>query len=176
MILSQLRPPLGSKKRRKIVGRGPGSGHGKTSCRGQKGQMSRSSRWTVKGSEGGQMPLIKRLPKVGFRSKNPTLYQVVNVESLNKFANGAVITAQSLKEQGLIESLLRPFKILGDGELKKSVVIQEGAFSKAAEEKIKNAGGKIEIKGAKDVKEVKEIKKEASVKAIDQKVKKGKAK
>ena len=145
-MLNQLRPPLGSKKRRKLLGRGPGSGHGKTSCRGQKGQMSRSSRWTVKGSEGGQMPLIKRLPKVGFRSHRPTLYQVVSIESLNKFANGAVITAQSLKEQGLINSLLRPFKILGDGELKKSVVVQEGAFSKSAEEKIKRAGGKIEIK------------------------------
>ena len=145
-MLNQLRPPLGSKKRRKLLGRGPGSGHGKTSCRGQKGQMSRSSRWTVKGSEGGQMPLIKRLPKVGFRSHRPTLYQVVSIESLNKFANGAVITAQSLKEQGLINSLLRPFKILGDGELKKSVVVQEGAFSKSAEEKIKKAGGKIEIK------------------------------
>ena len=145
-MLNQLRPPLGSKKRRKLLGRGPGSGHGKTSCRGQKGQMSRSSRWTVKGSEGGQMPLIKRLPKVGFRSHRPTLYQVVSIESLNKFANGAIITAQSLKEQGLINSLLRPFKILGDGELKKSVVVQEGAFSKSAEEKIKKAGGKIEIK------------------------------
>ena len=167
MLLNQLKPPFGSTKKRKLLGRGPGSGHGKTSCRGQKGQMSRSSRWTVKGSEGGQMPLIKRLPKVGFRSHRPIFYQVVNVESLNGFANGAVITAQSLKEKGLINSLLRPFKILGDGELKKSLVISEGQFSKSAEEKIKKAGGKIEIKAAQ------ENQPEA---VVEEKTKKGKAK
>src|SRR5690242_13942265 len=116
MFLHELKSPKGSRKKRKIVGRGRGSGHGKTSGKGHKGQKARAGRGILLGLEGGQVPLIRRLPKFGFRSKNPTLNQVVNVESLNRFANGAVITKESLKNEGLISSMNKPFKILGEGE------------------------------------------------------------
>lgn len=145
MYLHELPSPPGSRKRRNIVGRGPGSGQGKTSGRGHKGGRSRSGRWVVGPREGGQSPLIQRLPKVGFKSKAPILYQVVNVGQLNKVANGAVIDKAFLKTEGLIESLNRPFKILGDGEIKKSIVVREGAISKIAREKILKAGGKVDI-------------------------------
>ena len=92
------------------------------------------------------MPLIRRLPKVGFNSKNPTLYQVVNVEELNKFKDGTVITAEVLKAQGLIKSLNQPFKILGDGDIKRSLTVHAMCgVSQTAKEKIEKAGGKIEI-------------------------------
>ena len=145
MFLHELSSPKGSRKKRKIVGRGKGSGHGKTSGKGHKGQKARAGRGILLGLEGGQVPLIRRLPKFGFRSKSPILNQVVNVESLNKFANGAVITAESLKNEGLIASLNKPFKILGDGNVTKSVVVKEGSVSKTALDKIVKAGGKIEI-------------------------------
>ena len=144
MHLHELKSPVGSRKRKKLLGRGAGSGHGRTSGRGQKGQNSRSSgRKLVGTSEGGQMPLAKRLPKVGFRSKRPILNQVVDLEQLNQMENGTVINTASLKSQGLIESIHKPFKILGDGELKKSVVIEEGSVSRTAREKILKAGGKV---------------------------------
>jgi large subunit ribosomal protein L15 len=145
MQLHELKSPKGSRKRPKIVGRGKGSGHGKTSGRGENGQKSRSTGRTVVGSsEGGQMPLIRRLPKVGFNSHRPILNQVVAVEKLNKFESGTVVTAEFLKAQGLIKSLNKPFKILGDGEITKSLVVQAKSISKSAEEKILKAGGKIE--------------------------------
>lgn len=144
MYLHEIKSPRGSRHRRKIVGRGPGSGHGKTSCRGQKGQGARSGRGILPGREGGQVPLIQRLPKVGFRSKSPTLYQVLNVGSLNRFDNGALVNAQVLKEKRLISSLNKPIKILGEGELQKSLTIQLDNFSESAKEKILKAGGKIE--------------------------------
>ena len=145
MQLQDLKSPKGSRKRRKIVGRGRGSGHGKTSGRGENGQKSRSTgRFLVGSSEGGQMPLIRRLPKVGFRSKRPILNQVVPLARLNKFENGTVIDAEFLKQQGLIKSLNKPFKILGDGEITKSLVIQAKSISKAAQDKVIKAGGKIE--------------------------------
>jgi large subunit ribosomal protein L15 len=144
MHLHELKSPVGSRKRKKLLGRGAGSGHGRTSGRGQKGQNSRSSgRKLVGTSEGGQMPLAKRLPKVGFRSKRPILNQVVDLKQLNQLENGAVINVAFLKSQGLIESIHKPFKILGDGELKKSVVIEEGSVSQTAREKILKAGGKV---------------------------------
>lgn len=144
MHLHELRSPVGSRKRKKLLGRGAGSGHGRTSGRGQKGQNSRSSgRKLVGTSEGGQMPLAKRLPKVGFRSKRPILNQVVDLKQLNQLENGTVINVAFLKSQGLIESVHKPFKILGDGELKKSVVIEEGSVSRTAREKILKAGGKV---------------------------------
>jgi large subunit ribosomal protein L15 len=145
MYLHDLKPSKGSKTKRKIIGRGRGSGHGKTSTRGHKGAMSRSGHWVVGASEGGQMRLIRRLPKVGFRSKRPILNQVVHIEDLNRFDNGAVVTAELLKTKGLISSLNKPFKILGDGTLKKAVTVQVVSISKSAEEKIKKAGGKVEI-------------------------------
>lgn len=144
MHLHELKSPVGSRKRKKLLGRGAGSGHGRTSGRGQKGQTSRSSgRKLIGTSEGGQMPLAKRLPKVGFRSKRPILNQVVDVVQLNALENGTVISAAFLKSQGLIESIHKPFKILGDGDLKKSVVIEEGNVSRTAREKILKAGGKV---------------------------------
>lgn len=145
MQLHELKSPKGSRKRKKIVGRGRGSGHGKTSGRGENGQKSRSTgRATVGSSEGGQMPLIRRLPKVGFRSHRPILNQVVPLERLNKFENDTVINAEFLKAQGLIKSINKPFKILGDGEITKSLVIQAKSISKSAQDKIVKAGGKIE--------------------------------
>ena len=145
MQLQDLKSPKGSRKRRKIVGRGRGSGHGKTSCRGENGQKSRSTgRFLVGSSEGGQMPLIRRLPKVGFRSKRPILNQIVPLTRLNKFENGTVINAEFLKKQGLIKSLNNPFKILGGGEITKSLVIQAKSISKTAQDKGIKAGGKIE--------------------------------
>ena len=160
MFLHELKSPIGSRKRRKIVGRGRGSGHGKTSGKGHKGQKARAGRGILLGLEGGQVPLIRRLPKFGFRSKSPILNQVVNVESLNRFTNGAVVTKESLKNEGLISSVNKPFKILGEGEIKKSVIVKEGSVSKSAQEKIIKAGGKIEIADvSKDVVSKKESKK-----------------
>ena len=146
MQLQDLKSPKGSRKRKKIVGRGRGSGHGKTSCRGENGQKSRSTgRTTVGSSEGGQMPLIRRLPKVGFRSKRPILNQIVRLDLLNQFDNGITVDAALLKAQGLIKSLNKPFKILSGGELKKKLVVCAKSISKSAEEKIIEAGGKVQL-------------------------------
>ena len=144
MYLHELKSPKGSRKRRKIVGRGQGSGHGKTSCRGQTGQLSRSGRAVILGSEGGQMSLIRRLPKVGFRRKNPLVYQIVKLSSLNTLNEGTTIDAEFLKSKGLIKNIYKPYKILGDGAMNKSLVIRASSFSKSAEEKILKAGGKVE--------------------------------
>ena len=143
--LHQLKSPPGSRKRRKIVGRGQGSGHGGTSCRGNKGQRARSGRGVILGSEGGQMPLIRRLPKIGFNSKSPKIYQIVNLASLTRFKEGTIVDGNFLKSHGLIKSLNKDFKILGDGELKNSLVVHAHSFSKSAQEKILKVGGKAEI-------------------------------
>lgn len=145
MQLHEIKAPKGASKKRKTVGRGPGSGHGKTSCRGHKGQKSRSGYSRKWGSEGGQMPLIRRLPKVGFRSKCSKIYQLVKLEYLTRFKENTVVDADFLKSHGLIKSTVKPFKILGDGELKKPLVIKAHQFSKSAEEKITQAGGKVEL-------------------------------
>lgn len=144
MFIHELKSPVGSRKKRKIVGRGRGSGHGKTSGKGQKGQNSRSGRAVIMGSEGGQMSLIRRLPKVGFNSKRPILYQVVNLSSLTKFKEGTVVDTAFLKVHKLISSSRKPFKILGDGDIKKPLVCHAHSFSKTAEDKIVKAGGKAE--------------------------------
>ena len=144
MHLHELKSPPGSRKRRKIVGRGQGSGHGKTSGRGQTGQLSRSGRAVILGSEGGQMPLIRRLPKVGFRRKHHLVYQLVKLKNLDRFQQGTVITKELLRSEGLIKSLFKPFKILGDGRITKSLVVQASSFSKRAKEKIAKAGGRVE--------------------------------
>ena len=144
MQLHDLKSPPGSRKRRKIVGRGSGSGHGKTCGRGEKGQKSRSTgRTLVDGLEGGQMPLIRRIPKVGFRSKRPVLNQVVALKRLSRFKEGTVIDAAFLKAQGLIKSLNKPFKIMGDGEIKRALVFHTERMSASAREKVLKAGGKI---------------------------------
>ncbi len=150
MHLHDLKAPHGSRKRRKIVGRGQGSGHGKTSCRGHDGTGQRPGRGLLLGLEGGQMPLIRRIPKVGFRCKRPMVYQVVNLASLSRFKEGSIIDAEFLKSHGLIKSSKRPFKILGEGDISKPIVVQVNSISKSAEEKIVKAGGKIEIISKRD--------------------------
>jgi large subunit ribosomal protein L15 len=145
MKIQDLRPAAGAKKRRKIVGRGPGSGHGKTSTRGHKGQMSRSGAGRSPGFEGGQMPLIRKIPKRGFRKRPSAGYCIVNLDIFSKLKKEALITPELLKEKGMIKGSVKFLKILGKGEIKVPVQIKAHAFSKSAEEKIKSAGGKCEI-------------------------------
>jgi len=147
MKLHTLKAPKGAHKKRKILGRGSSSGHGKTSTRGSKGQTSRSGRATYPGFEGGQSPLIRRMPKRGFTSKFRKVYQVINLENLAKIKE-TNITPALLLEKGLVKSKNKPIKILGDGELKAALTIQAHAFSKSAQEKIKKAGGNFEVVNA----------------------------
>jgi len=144
MLLNTLKSPQGGRKRKKIVGRGPGSGHGKTSCRGENGQKSRAGRGIIGSLEGGQVPLIRRLPKVGFHSRNPRMNQIVNLSQLTKFKGGTIVNAEFLKSQGFIKSIRKPIKILGDGDIKKSLTFQVDNISKLAQDKIVQAGGEIE--------------------------------
>ena len=144
LSLDNLPVPCGAHKRKKLLGRGPGSGHGKTSTRGSKGQTSRSGRDFYLGLEGGQMPLIRRIPKRGFTSNFHKAYQVVNLDALNRMKE-TVITVELLEQKGLIKDKSKLVKILGDGEIKNPVTVVAHAFSKSASEKIKNAGGKSEI-------------------------------
>ncbi|MFH0791272.1 MAG: 50S ribosomal protein L15 [Candidatus Omnitrophota bacterium] len=143
--LHNLKAPQGAHKHKKLLGRGPGSGHGKTSTRGSKGQTSRAGRHFYLGFEGGQTPLIRRIPKRGFTNisfkKN---YAVMNLDDLNKL-NTANITVDLLREKGIITHKYRLVKILGDGAIKNPIKVQAHAFSKQAQEKIQKAGGKIEI-------------------------------
>lgn len=145
MKLNELKPVPGSHKRRKIVGRGPGSGHGKTSCRGSNGQNSRSGRGTRPGFEGGQMPLIRRVPKRGFNIKFPQEIQIVNLKSLTRFKEDSLISPEILATKGLIKDKQKLIKILGSGEIHKPLNIQAHFFSAGAKEKIEKAGGKAEI-------------------------------
>jgi large subunit ribosomal protein L15 len=144
MNLSQLHPPAGSRHRRKRVGRGPGSGLGKTSGRGEKGQKSRSGYSGKRGFEGGQMPLIRRVPKRGFHNLFRKEFAVVNVGRLQKI-EGDEVTPQGLLAGGVISSLHNGLKILGDGELKRALKVTAHRVSKSAREKIEAAGGKIEL-------------------------------
>jgi large subunit ribosomal protein L15 len=143
--LNNLKPAKGSKHRRKIVGRGVGSGHGRTSTRGSKGQRSRSGDGAKKiGFEGGQTPIFRRVPKRGFVNQFRKEYEVVNIESLNKFEAWAEVTPAVLKKVGLVAKA-KLVKILGVGDLKKSLTVKANAFSKSALEKINAVGGKAEI-------------------------------
>lgn len=144
-ILSNLRPPRGSRKRKVRVGRGIGSKLGKTAGRGNKGQKSRKGYSRRRGFEGGQMPLHRRVPKRGFHSPTPTEYAVVNVEALNAFAPGQVVSPEELRGAGLVRQLRDGVKVLGDGELKVPLTVRAHAFSKSAEQKIAAAGGKCEV-------------------------------
>ncbi|MDR1244292.1 MAG: 50S ribosomal protein L15 [Endomicrobium sp.] len=145
MGLHNLKPQKGSKHRKKIIGRGVGSGHGRTSTRGSKGQKARSGDGSKKiGFEGGQMPLFRRIPKRGFNNQFRKEYEIVNVESLNKFESGVEVNPTTLKQAGMVKKA-KLIKILGVGELKKPLTIKVTAFSKSAIEKIKSAGGKAEI-------------------------------
>ncbi|MDP8265523.1 MAG: 50S ribosomal protein L15 [Candidatus Aceula meridiana] len=145
MLLHDIKRPKGARKKKRIIGRGQGSGRGKTSGRGMNGQKSREGRAVIHGSEGGQMPLIRRLPKFGFRPRHRTLYQLVNLAQLSKLKEGSDVNLEFLKNQGLIKSIYKPVKILGVGEIKKSLSVHVHSFSKSAQEKIIKAGGKAEV-------------------------------
>ncbi|MCF7925204.1 MAG: 50S ribosomal protein L15 [Candidatus Izimaplasma sp.] len=145
MDLNSLRPTPGSTKNRKRKGRGPGSGIGKTSGRGQMGQNSRSGGGTRPGFEGGQTPLFKRLRKVGFNNYFRKEYAVVNVKELNNYEDGTVITSEVLKNDGLIKRNLDGLKVLGDGELTVKLDIKANKFSQSAKEKIEAVGGSVEV-------------------------------
>ncbi len=145
MNLHELKPSRGSRKKTKRRGRGPGSGHGKTSCRGHKGLKARSGGGLRPGFEGGQMPLIRRIPKRGFNRPFKKIgFQVVNLDSLDKLKGLENIAPEELAQKGLIKSSQDPVKILGTGELSKSLTIKAHAFSKSAIKKIKKAGGTAE--------------------------------
>ena len=145
MTLDELKPVAGSNRKRKRVGRGDGSGHGKTSCRGHKGQGARSGGGTKPGFEGGQMPLQRRLPKRGFHNPFRVEMSVVNLTQLESFPSGAEVTPESLCALGLIRGKNRRIKILGDGSLSKPLTIKAHGFSAKAKEKIAASGGKTEL-------------------------------
>ncbi len=144
-MLSELKRPEGARKRCKIVGRGRGSGHGKTSGRGNKGQNSRASGGVRPGFEGGQMPLIRRIPKRGFTFTPKAKYQVVSLDSLSIFSANTEVTPELLKSSRLVNKKMPRVKILGDGNLKHPLTIKAHAFSRTALDKIKKAGGKAEV-------------------------------
>ncbi|MDP2604267.1 MAG: 50S ribosomal protein L15 [Deltaproteobacteria bacterium] len=145
MTLDDLKPAAGSNRKRKRVGRGDGSGHGKTSCRGHKGQGARSGGGTKPGFEGGQMPLQRRLPKRGFHNPFRIEMSVVNLTQLESFPSGAEVTPESLCAQGLVRGKNPRIKILGDGSLSKPLTIKAHGFSAQAKAKIEASGGKAEV-------------------------------
>ncbi len=145
MNLNELRYVSGAVKKSKRVGRGPGSGHGKTACRGHKGQNARSGGGVKPWFEGGQMPLQRRVPKRGFTNIFRKQYQIVNLSDISRRRWEGEVTPLRLKELGLIANLLLPVKVLGDGKLETALTIKANAFSKAAAEKIQQAGGKTEV-------------------------------
>ena len=145
MKLHELKPAEGSRKPRRRVGRGIGSGMGKTSTRGTKGQFSRTGGGTRPGFEGGQMPLYRRLPKRGFKNTFAKKYAEVNDEQLNCFDNGAVVDPAALIEAGILKNVLDGVRVLGNGELTKSLTVQAQGFTKSAQQKIEAAGGKAEV-------------------------------
>jgi large subunit ribosomal protein L15 len=145
MRIHDLSPAEGSTKRRKRVGRGPGSGHGKTSCRGHKGQKARSGGSVGPGFEGGQMPLQRRLPKRGFTNIFKKTYAVINVKDLERLGPRETLELMDLKEAGLVKREYDGVKVLGEGNLSFPVVLKVHGASKTARAKIEAAGGKVEI-------------------------------
>lgn len=145
MSLESLKPARGAVKSKKRIGRGPGSGWGKTAGRGHKGAKSRSGYSRRYGFEGGQMPLIRRLPKRGFVNKFAKELATVNVRDLERFPEGTVVTPELLQTTGVIRKLGDGLKVLGDGELKKNLVVQAHRFSATARAKIEAAGGRAEV-------------------------------
>ena len=146
MKLHELRPNEKAFKTRKRVGRGPGSGLGKTSGKGHKGQNARSGGGVRPGFEGGQLPLFRRLPKRGFsNAKFKTVYAVINLSDLNKFEDGAIVTPEILKEMGILKNQLDGVKVLGNGKLEKKLTVKAHRFSKVAQEAIEKMGGKAEV-------------------------------
>lgn len=146
MRLNELKASEGSRKSKKIVGRGPGSGLGKTSGKGHKGQNARSGGGVKPWFEGGQLPLYRRLPKRGFsNAKFKIEYAVINLDDLNRFEDGTVVTPELLKETGLVKQQLSGIKVLGNGTLEKKLTIKAHKFSKSAIEAIEKNGSKIEV-------------------------------
>jgi large subunit ribosomal protein L15 len=145
MKLHELKPNPGSSRNRKRLGRGTATGQGKTAGRGMNGQKSRSGGGTRPGFEGGQMPLYRRLPKRGFTNIFGTEFAEINVELLNRFEEGAEITPELLKSEGILKKQLDGVKILGNGDLTKKLTVKAHKFSKTAIEKIEAAGGKAEV-------------------------------
>jgi large subunit ribosomal protein L15 len=145
MKLQELSPAPGSTHADKRIGRGHGSGQGKTAGKGHKGQKARAGRGMRIGFEGGQMPLQRRVPKRGFVNIFATTYANVNVAALNVFEDGAEVDLDALKKAGLVKKAYDGVKVLGDGELTKKITVKAAAYSKAAKEKIEAAGGKAEV-------------------------------
>ena len=148
MALSDLRAPRGARKNRKRVGRGPGSGQGKTSGRGNKGQLARSGGHSKPYREGGQMPIYRRIPKRGFHPLDKKVYQLVNLSDLARLKSTGSVNPPALLAAGLVARADRPVKVLGDGEAPPNLVIAAHAFSRSAKEKIEARGGKVEILNA----------------------------
>lgn len=145
MKLHELSPAPGSKKGKKRVGRGTGSGHGKTSCRGNKGQKARSGGSIAAGFEGGQMPLQRRLPKRGFRNIFKKRYALVNLRDLTRFAPNTSATLETFVEAGLVRKSLDGIKLLGKGEISHPLFLKVNSVSRAAKQKIEAAGGKVDL-------------------------------
>lgn len=146
MNLSDLAPARGATKNRKRLGRGPGSGHGKTAGRGHKGRGSRAGGNTPPGYEGGQMPLQRRLPKHGFRNLFRQEFSIVNLGQLEeRFESGAVVDGEALRAHGLVHNLSRPIKVLADGKLSKALTVKANKFSAAAVQRLQAAGGSAEV-------------------------------
>ena len=145
MILHELSPAPGSVRDVKRIGRGHGSGNGKTAGKGHKGQKARAGRGIRAGFEGGQMPLQRRIPKRGFNNIFATPYTAINVAILNRFEDGAVVNTEALLNAGIIKKAPYGVKILGNGKIEKSLTVQVAAFSESAKAKIEAAGGKAEV-------------------------------
>jgi len=145
MKIHELAPVKSSRKNKKRVGRGPGSGHGKTSCRGHKGQKSRSGGNIPPGFEGGQMPLHRRLPKRGFRNIFKEEYSIININDLNRFPENSEVDVERLKSEGLVKQKAELVKLLGDGELEKPVIVKVHKVSESAIKKVEEKGGRVEI-------------------------------
>ena len=147
MKLSNLGPNPGEKKKRRRIGRGPGSGRGKTAGKGHKGLLARSGRANQIGFEGGQMPLARRLPKRGFTNIFRTEYTIVNLKSLSAMQEGVTVNPDLLRESGLVKGRRNLIKILGDGDLQRPLVIEAHKFSKVAQKKIEHVGGQAKVIG-----------------------------
>ena len=145
MNLNEMKYNDGARKATKRLGRGPGSGQGKTAGKGHKGQNARSGGGVAIGFEGGQTPLYKRIPKRGFTNINRLEYAVINLSDLNKFEDGANVTPELLKEAGIVKKQLDGIKVLGNGKLEKKVNVACHKISKSAQEAIEKAGGKVEV-------------------------------
>lgn len=145
MKLNELKATEGSRRNRKRVGRGTSSGYGKTSGRGQKGQLARSGGKTRLGFEGGQMPLYRRMPKRGFNNINRKEYAIINLNDLNKFEAGSEVTIDSLKEAGIVKKELAGVKVLANGKLDVKLTVKVNKVSESAKKAVETAGGTVEV-------------------------------